>query len=306
MKSKPLNSLLLVITALIWGTAFVAQSKGGDALGAYSFNCLRSFIGFLVVIPVIIVTDRIEPSKKPKTKADKKRVLLGGIACGIALCVASNLQQLGITLGTPVGKAGFLTSFYIVLVPVAGIFLGRKCSLLVWLGVLLSLTGLYLLCINEALTLRTPDILLVLCAVAFTVQIMLIDRIAPTVDPIRMSCIQFLTCGVLTIIPMFLVDMHHSLTGIIEWLPKLYSLDAWGSILFAGVLSSGVAYTLQIVGQRNLNPTIASMIFSLESVFSVLAGWAVLNQKLSPRELIGCMLIFTAVILTQLPEKKRK
>lgn len=304
MNSKAFNSSLLVLTALIWGTAFVAQSKGGDALGAYTFNCLRSFIGFLVIIPVILTLDKFGIGIKPKTKPEKKKLLIGGIACGAALCVASNLQQLGITLGTPVGKAGFLTSLYIILVPVAGMFFGKKCPLYIWIGVALSLIGLYMLCISDGFSLQNSDILLILCAVGFTVQIMLISIMAPQLDPVRMSCIQFLTCGILSMIPMFFVDMQHSAAGIAAWLPAFASSDAWGSLLFAGIFSSGVAYTLQIVAQRNLNPTIASMIFSLESVFSVLAGWLILHERLSTRELLGCLLIFAAVILSQLPDKK--
>lgn len=307
MKSKTTrNSFLLVLTAFIWGLAFVAQSTGGDAVGAYSFNSIRSLIGSLVLIPVIILMDKLNlTERKPETSEDKKNLLLGGISCGIILCLASNLQQLGINAGTPAGKAGFLTACYIILVPLLGIFLRKKTSWNIWLGVALTVAGLYLLCMNGSLTFQFSDLLLLLCAVAFSLHILVIDHFSPLVDGVRMSCIQFLVSGVLTAIPMFFVDMQHSVSGFKSWLPALATSDAWIPILYAGVCSCGIAYTLQIIGQQDVNPTVASLLMSLESVFSVLAGWVLLGEKLSVKELSGCALIFAAVVLAQIPAKEK-
>lgn len=308
MKSTKIrNSFLLVLTAFIWGVAFVAQSEGGAAVGPYSFNCIRSLVGSAFLLPVICFLDKTGLSKnRPVTRQDWKTLIIGGVSCGTALCIASNLQQLGIYLGTPVGKAGFLTACYVVVVPILGIFFKRKCTWNIWIGVFLTLIGLYLLCMSGSFRLQFSDTLLIICSVCFSIQIMLIDHFTPMVDGVRMSCIQFLTCGCLSVIPMFFIDMKHSIAGIINWAPVLGTWDAWLPILYAGCLSSGVAYTLQIIGQKGVHPTVASLLMSLESVFSVLAGWLLLNQYLGSRELAGCALIFAAIILAQIPVKSVK
>lgn len=299
------NSLLLILTAFIWGIAFVAQSAGGDAVGPYTFNCIRSFIGGIVLLPVIKLLDYLHLTKqKPKTKKDRKNLLMGGIACGTALALASNLQQMGLYLGSSAGKAGFLTACYILIVPVLGIFLKKKCSIHIWIGIVIAVIGLYLLCIHGDFSIQLSDILLLLCAFLFAIHILVIDHFTPLADGVRMSCIQFFVCGGLSSIPMFFMDMRHSLSGIQAWIPALLNPSAWIPILYAGVLSCGVAYTLQIVGQQGVNPTVASLLMSLESVFSVLAGWVLLGESLSPRELLGCVLIFGAVILAQMPNRK--
>lgn len=301
------NSCLLVLTAFIWGVAFVAQSEGGDAVGPFTFNCIRCLIGSLVLIPAIMVLDKMGlTSRKPVTKEEKRILLTGGISCGIILCIASNLQQIGIYLGAPAGKAGFLTACYILLVPILGLFFKKKCGWNVWIGVLITLAGLYLLCIKDSFSLQLSDMLLLLCALAFSMHIMTIDHFSPLVDGVRMSCIQFMTAGILSAIPMFLYDMGHSISGIQAWAPALFTADAWIPILYAGVMSCGVAYTLQIIGQQGVNPTVASLLMSLESVFSVLAGWVLLGEKLEARELIGCVLIFCAVVLAQIPVKEHR
>jgi drug/metabolite transporter (DMT)-like permease len=226
-------------------------------------------------------------------RGTKKELLLGGAACGICLFVASSLQQIGIQY-TSTGKAGFITAFYIVLVPVLGIFLHKKTSWKVWAAVIISLIGLYFLCITEKFTVGKGDILIFICALIFALHIMVIDYFSPKVDGVQMSCIQFFVCGVASLIPMVVFETP-TLHGIIM---------SAGPLLYAGVLSSGVAYTLQIIGQKNVNPAIASLILSLESCFAVLAGWLVLGQRLSVRESIGCTLMFAAIILAQIPEKK--
>jgi drug/metabolite transporter (DMT)-like permease len=316
------NSILLVLTALIWGIAFVAQSEGGDAVGPYTFNCVRSIIGGLVLLPVIYMVDKInKPLKKmysehrEKTgeeavKSDvsdrqqKKNLITGGVMCGVVLFFSSTFQQIGLYMGTPAGKAGFITACYILIVPILGLFFKKKCGLNIWMGVFIALIGLYLLCMNGTLKMQNSDILVLICALLFSIHILVVDHFSPLVDGVKMSCIQFFVCGTLGCIPMFFVEMHHSLSGIKNWLSMFTSWDAWIPILYAGVMSCGVAYTLQIIGQKGLNPTVASLLMSLESVFSVIAGWVILNQTMGIRELLGCGLLFSAIILAQLPAKK--
>lgn len=295
---KRRNSLILALTSFIWGISFVAQSEGGDAIGPYSFNCVRSIIGSLFLILIISITDRFGITKKPEDKKAQKTLLTGGVLCGIVLCIATNLQQMGIYLGTASGKAGFLTACYILLVPILGLFFKRKCGINVWIAVMISLVGLYLLCIDGAFRLQFSDTLVMLCALCFSIHILVIDHFSPMVDGLRMSCIQFMVTGLLTAIPMFMTEFK---SGVQVWFSAFCTWDAWIPLLYAGIFSCGIAYTLQIIGQKGVNPTIASLIMSLESVFSVLAGWVILHEKLSAKELTGCVLIFGAVILSQLP-----
>lgn len=307
MKNQTRNSALLVLAALLWGVAFVAQSEGGTAVGPYSFNCIRCFIGAAVLCPVFLLLDRFKLSAgKPQTKTQKKNLWQGGIACGVILFFATNLQQVGLVMGTSPGKAGFMTACYIVLVPIIGLFFKKKCSWLIGISVVLTVIGLYLLCINESLTFCTSDILVIICAFAFSAHILVVDRFSPLVDGVRMSCIQFLVCGTLTAIPMLFFEMRNGSGGFSAWLEPFSSANAWISVLYTGIFSSGVAYTLQIVGQKGVNPTVASLLMSLESVFSALAGWLILGQAMTLKELSGCALIFIAVILAQLPVRKKK
>ncbi len=301
MKTEQIkNSLLLLLTAFIWGVAFVAQSVGGEAVGCFTFNGVRSLIGAIVLIPVILFLDKqkkreLGEEKFLEQKGDRKTLIIGGICCGLMLCIASNFQQFGISF-TTVGKAGFITAMYILIVPILGLFLKKKVGAKVWLGVVLATAGLYMLCMtSESFSLSKGDFLVLICAGFFSLHILIIDYFSPKVDGVRLSCIQFFVCGVISIIIAFIFETP-SLGAIVSgWLP----------ILYAGVLSCGVAYTLQIVGQKNMDPTVASLILSLESVFSVLAGWVILNQTLSLRELCGCVLMFLAIILAQLPDKRK-
>lgn len=306
MKNRQIrNSLLLVLTALIWGSAFVAQRKGGDVVGPFTFNGIRSFIGSAVLVPVILVLNRVKPSEKiPKTRAEKTVLWVGGACCGTILFLASSAQQLGMYMGTSAGKAGFLTACYILLVPILSLFLKKKCGWNIWVGMGITVIGLYLLCMTDSLRFQASDLMVLLCALLFAVHILVIDYFSPLVDGVRLSCIQFLVCGILSMIPMFFVEMQHSLSGIVVWAQNLQSLDAWIPILYAGILSCGVGYTLQIIGQNGLNPTLASMLMSLESVFSVLAGWLILQEKMELRQLGGCALIFAAILLAQMPVDK--
>ncbi len=283
------NTFMLLLTAIIWGSAFVAQSVGMEYIGPFTFNSVRSILGGIVLIPCIAFLNKINEQKVN----DRKTLVKGGICCGVVLFLASNAQQIGIQY-TNVGKAGFITALYIVMVPIAGIFLKKKCSRLVWTAVAIALVGFYLLSVKDGFILETADICLLVSSFLFTIHILVIDYFSPKTDGVKMSCIQFLVCGVLSGIVMLVVES-----------PDINSiLAAWKPIGYAGVFSCGVAYTLQIVGQKNYNPTIASLILSLESVFAVLAGWLILNQEMSPRELAGCVLIFAAIILAQVPVGK--
>ena len=296
---KVRSTCMLLLTALIWGAAFVAQSVGMDYVGPFTFNSVRSLVGGLFLIPCIAFLDSRKPESerrpiKKMNPQEKRTLFLGGILCGTALCVASSLQQIGIAY-TTVGKAGFITALYIVVVPILGIFLKKRVRPVVWLSVAIAVAGLYCLCITDGFSLGKGDLLVMLCAVVFSVHILLIDYFSPKVDGVRMSCIQFLVSGILAGIPMFLTEQPQ--VGAI--------LSAWAPVLYAGVLSCGVAYTMQVVAQKDISPTVASLILSLESVFSVLAGWIVLGQKLNAKELGGCVLMFGAIVLAQLPEKKK-
>ena len=285
------NGVMLLLTAFIWGTAFVAQSVGMDYLEPFTFNGVRSLIGGIALLPCIWLLHKLNGESKKEESG--KVLLIGGLACGVLLFAASSLQQIGLKY-TTAGKAGFITAFYIVIVPVLGIFLHKKIGWKIWLAVVLALAGLYFLCITESFSIGKGDVLIFLCALIFAVHILVIDYFSPKVDGVKMSCIQFLVCGILSLPFMFTIETPKAAAMTAAWMPLLY----------AGVLSCGVAYTLQILGQKNVNPAVASLILSLESCFSVLAGWIVLGERLSLRESAGCVLMFAAIILAQLPDKK--
>ena len=300
------NSLLLLLTAFIWGLAFVAQSEGGKQVGPYTFNTIRSYIGALVLLPVILTLDKMGLSKKPSNMEERKVLWTGGIACGIALGFATNLQQVGMYLGASAGKAGFLTACYIVLVPILGMFIGKKCSPFVWVSVGIAIAGLYLLCINgaESFGLALGDVLVLTCALVFAIQILLVDHYSPKVDGVRLSAIQFTICALISTVLMVTKELGTTSEQIQSWCVNLSTWNAWIPILYAGVLSCGVAYTLQIIGQRDVPPTAASLIMSLESVFSVIGAWVILKQSMTGRQLIGCGLIFLAILICQVVPAK--
>ncbi|RKI81680.1 DMT family transporter [bacterium 0.1xD8-71] len=294
------NSLCLILTALVWGVAFVAQRQGGATAGPYTFNCIRSLMGAVVLLPVIRFLDGRTENHKPQTQQDKRRLWIGGILCGAVLFVASTFQQMGMYYGTTAGKAGFLTACYILLVPVLGIFVGKKCHWNVWVGILTAVVGLYFLCLTEGFSFYVSDVLVLLCAVCFSVHIMVIDYFSPLVDGVRMSCIQFLICGVLGLVPMIGVEVIRAPGGLQGWMQMFGGWEVWIPLLYAGIMSCGVGYTLQIIGQNGINPAIASLLMSLESVFSVLAGMLILHETMTGREILGCVLVFGAVIFAQM------
>ena len=297
MKQQIKSSLILLLTATIWGVAFVAQSVGMEYIGPFTFNAIRCVLGGLVLIPVILVLKKKkETGAENQEKEDKKTLWTGGIACGVILYIASNLQQFGI-MEASVGKSGFFTALYIVMIPVIGIFIGKRPGIKLWFCVALAVVGMYLLCMKDgSFTIERADIMLLLCALAFSFHILVVDYFSPKVDCVKMSCIQFFVCGVLSAVGMLFTET-----------PDISNIQAaWLPLLYAGLLSCGVGYTLQIVGQKGINPVIASLIMSLESVISALAGWVILGQVLSPKEILGCVLMFVAIIITQIPIGNKK
>ncbi len=291
---KPKNAISLLLAALIWGGAFVAQRLGMNYVGPFTFNGTRCLIGAVVLLPFIMVQRKRKPTaESPQAPGSRKELFLAGVVCGVCLFVASSLQQFGLQY-VSAGKSGFITACYIVIVPVLGIFLRRKTGWRVWVAVAVAVAGLYFLCITETFTIGRGDLFSLGGAAAFAVQILAVAHFASRVDGIRLSCVQCLVCGVLSLPFMFLFET-----------PSLAGL--WGSILpllYAGVLSCGIAYTLQIIGQRDVNPAVASLLMSLESCFSVLAGWLILGERLSRREFLGCVLMFAAILLAQLPARR--
>lgn len=310
-RQKLFGSLMLLITAMVWGCAFVAQSVASESVGPFTFNAIRFFIGGLVLLPVIAIRKKCGAT----APSDRKYLLIGGAVCGAILCGASALQQIGIDMGTDSGRAGFITALYILLVPVFSIFLGQRPRLLTWVCTGMGLAGLYLICIQGhfspdpaagipvvlqyfrffAADMAKSDLFVLGCAVAFTLHILVIDRVSPKVDGVKLSCIQFFVSGVLALIPALLFE---SVT------PQALT-EAWIPLLYAGAMSCGVAYTLQILGQKYTPPTVASLLMSLESVFAVLAGIVILRQVPTLREGIGCCVMFAAILLAQLPERKK-
>lgn len=291
------GSLLLLLTAMIWGAAFVAQNVGMDYVGPFTFLCSRSLLGGAVLLPVIFVSSRKGKNNDREHGASGKKLLLAGTCCGGALFLGSILQQMGmLDPATTSGKAGFLTAMYMVLVPIAGLVLGKRPKLRAWGAVALAVLGMYFLCLyeNGFSGLGWGDLLEMACAVGFTLHILVIDHFSDKVDGVKMSCIQFFTCGILAFIGMLLFET-----------PSLQSLlDAALPIAYAGILSSGVGYTLQILAQRDTDPTVASLLMSLESVFSLIFGWILLGEKMKGIELMGCGLMMAAIIWVQLPDKK--
>ena len=290
-----------ILAAFIWGTAFVAQDLCADSIGTFAFNATRYFIAVLALLVVIAISDKAKKNKPALTaeekKAANKQLWLGGLCCGAALAIASNFQQAGLVAGTDAGKAGFITALYVVLVPVFGLFFKRKVSLPVWIAVVCSVVALYLLCIKGDFSLAAGDLLILVCAVCFAVHILVIDHFTAYCDGVKLSCLQFLFAGIISAVCMFLFE-------------DVDFAAIWGCILpllYVGIFSCGVGYTLQILAQKDSNPTVVTILLSLESVFAVIAGAIILHQQMTAREYIGCVVMFAAVILAQIqfPEKKK-
>lgn len=291
-KSSVQGSVMLLLTSFIWGTAFVAQSVGMDHIGPYAFNAARSYIGVAVLLPVMLWMKRSRPSSVATGAGNRKKLITGGILCGILLCVASLFQQVGIQ-HTTVGKAGFLTALYIVIVPVLGLFMKKAPSPLTWGAVLLALIGTALLSLNGDFTIAAGDLYVIISALFFSLQIIVVDKLIPYVDGVKLSAIQLLVSAVIsTAIACFMEKTTYTTL-----------MDAALPILYTGVMSSGIAYTFQILGQRKVAPAAASIIMSMESVFALLAGCILLGETVSVKEIFGCTLLFAAVLLAQVPQK---
>lgn len=288
------GTLILLLTAFIWGTAFVAQTSAGDSLGTFTFNTIRNIIAAIFLFIFIKIKELVYMEEKHKGFPVKE-----GIICGIVLCISMTLQQMGINNypdGVAVsGRAGFLTATYVVMVSVAAVFMGKKLHKLVIISACICIAGMYLLCMSCGIdSIYLSDILLLLCAVGFTVHILVVDKYSYT-DGIKMSCIQFLTAGILSAVGMIMIEHIGNI--------RISDIkSAAVPILYAGIMSSGVAYTLQIIGQKYTKPSVTAIVLSLESVFAALAGWILLSEHLSPREIAGCVLVFVAVIMAQIPQ----
>ena len=289
--------LMLTLCSLIWGTAFIAQSVGAEYLEPLTFNCARSVLATIFLLPCFLFFDKLAGKKLSlwgtEDKAARKKLLRGGIICGLALTVASLFQQIGMAY-TTVGKGGFITSLYIVIVPILGsLAFKSRVNILQWISVLIATVGMYFICINEAFTINKGDMYILACAFCFSIHILCIENVIQGLDGVRLSFIQFAVCTIANGILMFIFES-----------PSWENLClAWGAVAYAGIMSSGVAYTLQIVGQKHVSSVLASMLMSLESVFAMLSGWLLLNQVLTMREFCGCALVFAAIILAQLPPR---
>ena len=283
-----------VLAAMIWGSAFVAQSIGTDYVEPFTFNAIRAAIAFLFLLAMSLILRYTKKGREKRSANYWRDLLLGGICCGTALTVATNLQQKGLA-STTSGKAGFITALYIVIVPVIGIFLKKRAGKTVWISVAVAVVGLYCLCITEGFTITAGDFYILLCALCFSVHILVIDHFTQKVDGVELSCMQFLVTAILSSVGMLLWE-HPGMENI---------LLCAGPLLYTGILSSGIAYTLQILAQKDSDPTVVSLLLSLESVFAVLSGALILHDTMSGKEYFGCLLMLVAVILAQLPEKQR-
>ncbi len=292
---SPIRSTVCpLLAALIWGSAFVAQDIAAKDLDPFTVNAVRSWFGAFALLFICFLFRKKIAVPQEKRTTYKKQLIWGGIGCGLLLTVAANLQQAGIGDTDP-GKAGFITSLYVVLVPILGIFLRRRAPYTVWIGIGLSLVGLYLLCITDSFSVSPSDLLILLCALFFALQILLVDRL-PEINSIHLCCVQLFVVAVISTVLMFVFESP-SLTLIIKHLFPL---------IYIGVFSSAIAYTLQIVSQKGSNPTVVSLLLCLESVFAVLTGWIVQGDTLTPREILGCCLMFAAVTLASIPAKDKK
>ncbi len=299
MKNNLKGGIILAVAAIIWGSTFVAQEEAAKYIGSFTLNCLRSFVGFLVLIPVVLFLKNSREKKSgTKERLMTKQLLLGGALCGVALSIAANLQQFGIIFNAELakgdsGKAGFITAMYIIFVPLISVFGGRKLRFSMILAVFVAVFGLYFISVKEGFTVSSGDIVLLLCAVAFSGHIMLVDYFVERVDGVALSCIQFLVAGIISGILM--------LTSEADALSLANIFSATIPILYCGVLSSGIAYTLQIIGQKFSEPTVASLVMSLESLFAMVAACVFYAKFPSLREAFGCVLMMVAIFVVETP-----
>ncbi len=293
------GSFILFLTAFIWGAAFVAQKIGIVVVDAFTFSASRFLISGIALLPIIFIgrhKDRLKTmSLTPQEKKNQRKTLItGGVLCGIFLALAANLQQMGMA-DTSAGKAGFITALYIIFVPILRVFTKKKVSSGVWVSVAIALVGLYLLCVKEGLSVNEGDALVLLSALCFSFHILIIDKYSPLTNGVQMSCIQFFVVSLVSAILMLIFEKP-SLNAV---------LSCWAPILYLGVVSGAAGYTLQIIGQKNAEPTTASLILSMEAVFAAITGVIFLNENFTAKELIGCILMFAAIILSQVTLSKK-
>ena len=289
------GNLILLFTAVIWGSSFVAQSEGMDYVQPFTYNAIRMIIGGMTLVPVILCFKFFSRKSEKEKSVNIKTTLIGGALCGLALCAASAFQQVGL-VSTTAGKSGFVTALYVIIVPILQLILGKNQPKKIWICVIFAIIGFYLLCINGDFTVSIGDLLTLACAFIFALHIIIFDRfLEKGADAMIMSCIQFWVTGIIMLVCMFMFET-----------PNINDIfRARYTILYTGVLSCGVAYTLQIVGQRYTAPTVATLIMSLESVFAAISGWLILGEQLALKEFFGCVLVFTAVIIAQIDIPKK-
>lgn len=297
-KHKLFGPVVLVTAAMIWGLSFVAQNEGMNYIGGFTFNGIRMLLGSAVLLPIILINKKKNKNSKSQNKVNKKSTVIGITLVGLCLFAGSNLQQFAFNY-TEVGKVGFITALYMVIVPIFGLFLKKKPPFTVWIGIILGLAGLYFICIgsSSSFNIGKGELLTLLCAIAYALHILVIDRFASEIDAAVLSCGQFFVTGVLSCILMFIFEE-----------PNIDSIkQALIPLLYSGIMSSGVAFTLQIVGQKHTDPTIAAMLLCLESVFSVLFAFIVPpHEQLMPIEYLGCAIIFAGIIVAQITPKSKK
>lgn len=295
MKRSAKGNILLFMAAIIWGCALVAQKAGMSHLGPFGFTAIRCTIGGIVLLPLIWHLDKKKTDEEKQQEAGRKETIIGSVVCGLVLMTLILFQQFGLPF-TTVGKAGFITALYILLTPVMGIFLGKKAGKNLWIGVVIGLAGMYMLCLYEGASgLTFGDFMMLCAAVAAAAHIHVIDHFVKNIDPVKLSSYQFIVCGLACVMPMFIFE-DISMEAII---------DCAIPILYAGLISCGLGYTFQVIGQTETDPSLASLILSLETVFSLLAGWIFFKEVLSVPEYIGCGLMFIAILVSQMPDRKK-
>ena len=292
------GNIALLLAAFIWGTSFVAQSVGMESVEAFTFNGIRMFLGCAALLPLIVFMQIRKRKNDTRTEAEKKKQaavqLKSGVICGVILYCASSFQQFAFNYSTP-GKIGFITALYMLLVPVFGLALKQRPRLFVWFAVLMGCVGAYLLCVDAEMTIGKGELLTLACAVFYAIHILYIDSVVDKVDGVLLSFTQFFVVGVISAVCMLIFETPQAENIQAAMVPMLYS----------GIMSSGIAYTLQIIGQKHTQPAVASLLMCLESVFAVLSGWVILHGALTGREILGCVIMFVAIILTNLPERKK-
>lgn len=299
---KIVSSLLLILISAAWGGSFVAQTKGGNIVGPFSFGFLRFFVAGVAILPFVNLIDKSNALADKNIKRNKKDLILGGLLCGLFLAGTSAFQQLGLAMGTSSGKAGFLTSCNVIFVALIGLFFKEKVRANVWLGVGITVFGLYFLCINGDFNVMLSDVLVLICSVMNAARIIAVDRYMNKADTAKLACVQFFSASAILAVLAVLFEMD----SLLLWWHTVNQSTVWLSLLYAGVIAGTFAFTVQIVAQKNVNATVSSILMSTESVFSVIAGCLIMHEVLSFREIIGCVAIFIAIIVAQLPSKDKK